>query len=98
MRGIIIHFGYSDGSGEYYIIIDTVKCNGCGECVQKCPQSALTLETMLIELEDKTVASVKEEHRKKLKYTCSSCKPQTSKVPCELACESKALKLTWKAN
>ena len=96
VRAIITHYGYSDGSGEYYITIDTDKCSGCGKCVKQCPQSALQLETMFIDLEDKTVASVVEEHRKKIKYTCSSCKPETNKAPCVLACESKAINCTWK--
>jgi len=96
LRHIITHYGYSDGSGDYYITIDTDKCNGCGKCVKQCPQSALQLETMFIDLEDKTVASVTEEHRKKIKYTCSSCKPETNKAPCVLACDSKAIKCTWK--
>ena len=95
LRHIITHYGYSNGSGDYYITIDTDKCNGCGKCVKQCPQSALQLETMLIDLEDKTVASVTEEHRKKIKYTCSYCKPETNSAPCVLACESKAIKCTW---
>ena len=94
---MITHFGYSDGSGEYYVIVDTDKCNGCGKCVKKCPQTALQLETIFIDLEDKTVASVTEEHRKKIKYTCASCKPEANKAPCVLACEAKAINCTWKA-
>jgi ferredoxin len=93
---MIMHYGYSDGSGEYYITIDTDKCSGCGKCIKNCPKSALQLETMFIDLEDKTVASVNEEHRKKIKYTCGSCKPESSSAPCVLACESKAIKCTWK--
>ncbi|MGA3059527.1 MAG: 4Fe-4S binding protein [Candidatus Bathyarchaeia archaeon] len=90
------HYGYSDGSGEYYISIDTDKCSGCSKCVKHCPQSALQLETMFIDLEDKIVAAVVEVHRKKIKYTCSSCKPETNKAPCVLACENKAINCTWK--
>jgi ferredoxin len=93
---MITHYGYSDGSGEYYITIDTDKCNGCGKCVKKCPQSALQLESMFIDLEDKTVASVTEEHRKKIKYTCSSCKPESNKSPCVLVCDMKSINCTWK--
>ena len=92
---IIAFYGYSDGSGEYFIIIDTGKCVGCGKCVKQCPQSALQLETVLVDLEDKIVASLREEHRKKIKYTCSSCKPESNSAPCVLACESKAIKCTW---
>jgi ferredoxin len=56
-----------DGSGEYYIVVDSDKCNGCGKCVKVCPQKALVLVTEFIDLEDKTVAAVSEEHRKKIK-------------------------------
>ena len=91
-----MHYGYSDGSGEYYIAVDTVKCDGCGKCVTKCPQSVLQLETMFIELEDKTIASVTEEHRKKIKYTCAACRPETSTTPCIQACQTKAIEITWK--
>jgi NAD-dependent dihydropyrimidine dehydrogenase PreA subunit len=96
LKAIITHYGYSDGSGEYYITIDTDKCSGCGKCVKQCPQSALQLEIMFIDLEDKTAVSVVEEHRKKIKYTCSSCKPETNRTPCVLACENKAINCTWK--
>ena len=91
-----MHYGYTDGSGEYYITIDTDKCCGCGKCVQKCPRSALQLETIFINLEDKTVASVKDEHRRKIKYICTSCKPENNNAPCVIACEFKALNCTWK--
>ena len=92
---MITHYGYYDGSGEYYIVIDSDKCSGCGKCAQKCPQKALQLETEFIDLEDKTVAAVTEEHRKKIKYTCASCKPENNLIPCVLACEAKAVKSVW---
>ena len=47
---MITHYGYTDGSGEYYIVIDSDKCNGCGKCVQKCPQKALELEYRIYRL------------------------------------------------
>jgi len=94
---MITHFGYIDGSGEYYISIDSDKCTGCGKCIQVCPVKALMLDTVFVELEDKTVASVKEEHRKKIKYTCEPCKPETNCAPCVLSCEKKAISCTWKS-
>ena len=93
---MITHYGYSDGSGDYYITVDTDKCTGCGKCVKECPESALQMETMLIDLEDNIVASVTEEHRKKIKYTCACCKPEKNVAPCVLVCESKAIGCTWK--
>jgi Fe-S-cluster-containing hydrogenase component 2 len=95
VKGLITHYGYIDGSGEYYIVIDSDKCNGCGKCAEKCPQKAIKLETEFIDLEDKTVAAITEDHRKKIKYTCGSCKPETNDTPCVLACEAKAIKCIW---
>jgi Fe-S-cluster-containing hydrogenase component 2 len=46
-------------------------------------------------LEDKTVAAIKEEHRKKIRYTCQACKPETNQAPCVLACPSNAIKCVW---
>jgi Fe-S-cluster-containing hydrogenase component 2 len=63
--------------------------------VEACPQSALELVTMLIDLDDKTVAAVTEQQRKNIKYTCSSCKPETGKAPCVLACAEDAIKCVW---
>jgi Fe-S-cluster-containing hydrogenase component 2 len=93
---VITYYGYQDGSGEYYIVIDAEKCNGCGDCIEKCPQGALKMETMFIDLEDKLVAAVTEEHRKKIRYTCSPCKPESSVVPCVKACDQKAIQCIWK--
>ncbi len=89
---MITYYGYTDGSGEYYIIVDSDKCSGCGKCVEECPQKALRLEAQFIDLEDKTVVAVIEEHRKKIKYTCAVCKPETNHAPCVLSCKSEAIK------
>ncbi|MGE5556509.1 MAG: 4Fe-4S binding protein [Methanocella sp.] len=93
---MITHYGYIDGSGEFYIIVDSDRCSGCGECVQACPQNALTLITEFIDLEDKTVAAITEEHRKKIKYTCAACKPENKQTPCIKACKTEALSCVWK--
>ena len=53
------------------------------------------MTTLLIDLEDKTVAAVTEQHRKKIKYTCSSCKPETGGSPCVMACSQDAIKCVW---
>ncbi|TRO52748.1 4Fe-4S dicluster domain-containing protein [Candidatus Bathyarchaeota archaeon] len=94
---MITHYGYTDGSGEYYVVIDTAKCNGCGKCVKVCPQSALELVSMFIDLDDKTVAAVTEQQRKNIKYACSPCKPESEKTPCTLACNEKAIWCVWKS-
>lgn len=93
---MIAHYGYIDGSGEYYIIIDSDKCNGCGECVKKCPQTALEMVTEMIDLEDKTVVAVSEQHRKKIKYTCATCNTKKNEIPCVQVCKQQAIKCVWK--
>ncbi|MDR0373858.1 MAG: 4Fe-4S binding protein [Nitrososphaerota archaeon] len=75
--------------------MDSDKCIGCGGCVAKCPQGALGLVTEFIDLEDQTVAAIKEEHRKKIKYTCVACRPETNQTPCVLACEVQAVWCVW---
>ena len=92
---MIIYYGYRDSSGEYYIVVDSDKCDGCGKCVQHCPPNALELGKVMVDLEDKLVAAVTEEHRRKIKYTCSPCKPETEMAPCMASCEKRALTCTW---
>jgi Fe-S-cluster-containing hydrogenase component 2 len=92
---VIVHYGYKDGSGEYFISVDTDKCNSCGDCVEACPAGVLEMITMMIDLEDELVAAVTEEHRKKIKYSCAPCKPE-KRPPCVSACEQEAIKHTWK--
>jgi Fe-S-cluster-containing hydrogenase component 2 len=93
---VITFYGYIDGSGEYFIVIDSEKCDGCGKCVEKCPQNALVTVTEFIDLEDKTVVAVSELHRKKIRYTCQECKPEGNKTPCVSACKQGAIRCVWK--
>jgi len=91
------HYGYKDGSGDYFIIIDTDKCNGCGKCVEACPYHVLELILNEYDIEGGTMAAVKEEHRKKIKYSCAPCKPVAGerRLPCVLACEPNAITHSW---
>ncbi len=93
---MITYYGYVDGSGEYYIVVDSDKCNGCGKCVAVCPQKAIEMITEFVDLEDKTVAAVTEAYRKKIRYTCSPCQPQKNQTPCVSACPQGAISIVWK--
>lgn len=91
---MIVNYGYQDGSGVYFITLDTEKCNGCEKCVINCPNDIL--EMMPDEFDpfsDRMVAGVVEEHRNKLKYSCAMCKSSEDikELPCAQACSQKAL-------
>lgn len=92
--GYIAHYGYTDGSGEYYISIDSGKCDGCRECVTACPQGLF--EVALDDYDD-LVARVKDELKKEQKYLCNPCKAasQERALPCVAACKPKAITHSW---
>jgi ferredoxin len=91
---MIIHYGYQDGSGKYYVSIDAEKCDACKICIEKCPQKVLKIDTVMIDIEDKQVAVVHEAHRKKIQYTCASCH-QGNDLPCVRSCKKGAIAATW---
>ena len=95
---MIANYGYKDGSGEYFIIIDTDKCDGCRDCVNACPGGVLDVGLDENDpLSDDEVVFVTEEERKKIKYTCAPCKPRDGRppLPCMAACKPGAILHSW---
>jgi ferredoxin len=92
---MIIHYGYEDGSGKYYISIDAEKCDTCKACIEQCPQTVIAIDTVMLDLDDKRVAVVNEAQRKKLQYTCAACH-QDKEIPCIRSCGKGAIATTWK--
>ncbi len=95
---MIGNYGYEDGSGEYFISLDTDKCDGCGDCVEACPYGVFeTGEDANDPFREEPVATVTDEHRKKIKYTCAPCKPLADRppLPCMEACKSGAIQHSW---
>ncbi len=95
---MIAHYGYQDGSGEYFIAIDTDRCKGCGACVSACPADLFEIVADPFDpLAERETSVVKEEHRKKLKYSCAPCKPvgRRPPLPCIVACPSGAIAHSW---
>lgn len=95
---MIANYGYTDGSGAYFIIVDTDKCDGCGKCVEACPYGVLkVVEDEYDPIEGGMIVTVTEEERKKIKYTCMPCKPASGvrELPCVLACPTEAMTHSW---
>jgi len=92
------NYGYKDGSGEYFITVDTEKCTGCGDCVSACPADVFEIVADPFDpLAESEIAVVREEHRNKLKYSCAPCKPTGERppLPCVEACKPGAIEHSW---
>ena len=97
---MLANYGYEDGSGGFYITIDTDKCNGCGACVTACPAGVLAMGENEYEFDaEGEVALVVPDHRKKIKYSCAPCKPvsgcASADLPCVKACGPDAIAHSW---
>lgn len=94
---MIANYGYKDGSGDYYISIDTDKCIDCGAgraCLTACPKQMF--EIMTDDYDDE-VACVKAANRRSLAYDCAGCKPSGNRpaLPCASACTPGAIAHSW---
>ena len=94
---MIANYGYKDGSGEYYISIDTDKCIECPvdrACVPACPKAMFEIIT---DDYDDEVAAIKAANRRSLAYDCTGCKPAGgyTRLPCTDACTPGAIKHSW---
>ena len=94
MPRYIANYGYTDGSGDYYNVVNTDKCDGCGDCVEACPQDVLEV---IEDDYDDLVVRVREEHSKNLKYVCAPCKPMSGprELKCETSCPGGAISHSW---
>jgi len=94
IKGMKVHYGYSDGTGDYFITIDTSRCDGCAECVQACPSGILVVAD---DENGQPKARVREETRKKLALLCPGFWACQSKheVNCHSACPQEAISHSW---
>lgn len=89
-----VFYGFKDGSGNWFLIIDTDKCDHCAECVKVCPANLLEIgEDENDPFREEPVAKVKEKERNKLRYSCAPCKPGYGEKPppCIAVCKSGAI-------
>ena len=96
---MLANYGYSDGTGSYYITIDTDRCNGCGDCASACPAGLFEVldEDPNDPMREDPVAVIKRGEKKKMKYECNPCKPakESPPLPCVEACQPKASSHSW---
>jgi ferredoxin len=98
---LIVNYGYRDGAGLWIITVDTDKCDACGRCAEACPYSVLEIVANEYDpLSEGLIPSVKEEHRKKIRYSCAPCKPISKNEgeitePCIKVCLGEAISHSW---
>jgi ferredoxin len=96
--GYQANYGYSDGSGDWYVRIDTALCTGCGDCVDACPANLFKLvKDEYDPLSDDLKAGIKVSRRRSIKYECGPCKPAQNRppLPCVAACIPDAITHSW---
>lgn len=93
---MIANFGYIDGSGEYFITVDTDKCSICEikPCIEACPKNIFE------KAEDdygNVILIVKEMAKRSLKEECAICKPNINRMPlpCVIVCPFDSIKHSW---
>jgi len=87
-------YGYSDGTGEYFITIDASLCDGCGDCITACPAGVLTIGKSD---DGQLKCKVRDEVRKKLALLCPGFQTCSSehKVNCHSVCTKNAIHHSW---
>ncbi len=96
---MLANYGYKDASGDYFITIDTDKCDGCGDCVTACPAQVFVVvdEDPNDPMRNEPVVIITEDKNKKLKYECNPCKPPSHRppLPCVETCKPGAISHCW---
>ena len=91
---MLANYGYEDGSGHYYIKIDTSKCAECTDkgCIKACPEGLFATE--LDDFDDEVVL-IKEDCRNTLLANCALCKANGHNELCIKACTPGAVSFSW---
>ena len=86
---VVANYGYKDGSGEYYITVDTDKCNSCGKCVDECPKNIFL---MVLDDYDDLFPQVRKEIITLLRYESDA---SYCGYKCQKVCQGDALTHSW---
>jgi Fe-S-cluster-containing hydrogenase component 2 len=91
---MIVHYGYTDAMGDFRITVDTDKCDGCGDCLEICPEGIFQLKE---DDYDDIKVEVRQELINKVGILCpggSICK-KNNKFNCIETCQKQALSISW---
>lgn len=91
---MLANYGYEDGSGAYYIKLDTASCAECTEktCLTGCPAGLFQIE--LDDFDDEVV-TIPAALRNTLAGACAACKGGTDRPACLALCPHGAISHTW---
>ncbi len=94
---MIAHYGYEDGTGFFYLALDTDKCADCDPkgCIRACREEIFETEEDDWGDEVVVVSGLKVHQ---LKAHCDACKQvgnDEHDIPCLKACEKQAIQFTW---
>ena len=96
---MIANYGYKDGSGEFFISLDSDRCDGCGVCVSSCPAGVFEVRDQdpSDPFREIPVGAIKDSQRNKIKDACAPCKPVFDRppLPCLTACKPGAIAHSW---
>ena len=94
IKSMKVNYGYTDGTGNYFITIDNERCDGCGECIKACPAGIFVIGE---DDSGQPKAKVKDEVRKKLAFACPGFSECSSKyeVNCRSVCQKEAISHSW---
>jgi len=94
IKSMKVNYGYTDGTGNYFITIDNERCDGCAECIKACPAGIFVIGE---DDSGQPKAKVKDEVRKKLAFACpgfSECSIKYE-VNCHSVCQKEAISHSW---
>lgn len=95
VKAMKANYGYSDGSGNYFVTVDGEKCDACGLCLPVCPAGLFEIGPVD---GGENKAKIKDTLRRKLAQLCpgaETCRRQLKGKNCQTVCPKGAISHSW---